>query len=97
MLLGEGSFKTVYRGFDHEEGREVAWNAVKSTKATNSQIEKQIEIEIELLQHLDHNSIIRFFGHFRGQHDKLVFITEIMTSGTLKECGAAARGGDAWR
>ncbi|KAJ1619097.1 kinase-like domain-containing protein, partial [Pavlovales sp. CCMP2436] len=85
VLLGEGSFKTVYRGFDSEKGREVAWNVVKFTKVPNAIAEQQIETEIELLQNLHHPNIINFFGHFRSLDNRLVFITEMMTSGTLKE------------
>jgi len=90
VLLGEGSFKTVYKGFDDEQAREVAWNVVKFGSKANSQTalsqaEKQVEMEIELLQNLHHPNIINFFGHFRGAGDRLVFITEMMTSGTLKE------------
>lgn len=89
-MLGEGSFKVVYRGFDHEQGREVAWNVVKLAKG-NSQAEKQIEVEIELLQNLHHKNIINFYGHFHGHNGRLVFITEMMTSGTLKECAPCRR------
>ncbi|GKF31917.1 probable serine/threonine-protein kinase WNK11, partial [Tanacetum coccineum] len=28
-LLGSGAMKNVYRGFDMEEGRDVAWNQIK--------------------------------------------------------------------
>jgi serine/threonine protein kinase len=54
-------------------------------KGTTSVGEKQIETEIDLLQGLVHPNIIQFYGHFRGENDRLVFITEMMTSGTLKE------------
>jgi serine/threonine protein kinase len=54
-------------------------------KGTTSVGKKQIESEIDLLQGLVHPSIIQFYGHFRGENDRLVFITEMMTSGTLKE------------
>lgn len=55
------------------------------SQAAVEQAEKQVEMEIELLQSLHHPNIINFFGHFRGQDGRLVFITEMMTSGTLKE------------
>ena len=28
-VLGKGAFKTVYKGFDTQEGTEVAWNLVR--------------------------------------------------------------------
>lgn len=34
--LGRGAYKIVYKGVDHETGREVAWNVINLTKLPKS-------------------------------------------------------------
>lgn len=39
-VLGRGAFKTVYKGFDEEEGIEVAWNQVRVNELVASREER---------------------------------------------------------
>lgn len=39
-VLGRGAFKTVYKGFDEEEGIEVAWNQVRVHELVASREER---------------------------------------------------------
>ncbi|CAH8387061.1 unnamed protein product [Eruca vesicaria subsp. sativa] len=49
-VLGKGSSKTVYRGFDEYEGIEVAWNQVKLYDILHSPQElERLYSEIDLL------------------------------------------------
>eukprot|EP00767_Chilomastix_cuspidata_P001635 gnl/Chilomastix_cuspidata/1760.p2 GENE.gnl/Chilomastix_cuspidata/1760~~gnl/Chilomastix_cuspidata/1760.p2 ORF type:complete len:505 (-),score=273.27 gnl/Chilomastix_cuspidata/1760:1336-2850(-) len=84
-LLGHGAFKAVYKAFDLEEGREVAWNEIALEKLDSTEISK-LSSEISLLREIKHDHIIRFFGSWVTPDAKeLVFITECMSSGTLRQ------------
>lgn len=55
--LGRGAYKVVYRGVDHETGREVAWNAIYLKRLpTHDRV--RIKSEIELIKKLKHKNII---------------------------------------
>ena len=83
--LGRGAFKTVYRALDNSTGCEVAWNAIKTTNLTHKDKNRMIE-EISLIQKLKHPNIIHLIGAWYSQdNEELVFITEIMSGGSLKK------------
>lgn len=83
--LGEGAFKKVYRGWDTKNGVEVAWNAVKMSALQRRDGGKRILQEMRILQQLDHPNIIKFYASWLQKEEQtLVFITEIITTGTLK-------------
>lgn len=51
--------------------------------------------EVKLLQKVDNANIIQFFGSWYNEKaNEVVFVTEILTSGTLKE--SVARPSPAW-
>lgn len=87
-VLGRGSYKIVYKGFDTHEAVEVAWNKLQVDRVPQDQIEK-VEFEVQLLKRLDHKNIINLFAawHATPENSKpsMDFITELMSSGTLKE------------
>ena len=82
--LGSGAYKDVYRAYDTIEGIEVAWNLV--TLKGIPKIEKaRIINEVRLLEKLNHNNIISFHGSWvNREREEVVFVTEILSSGTLK-------------
>ncbi|VFQ91761.1 unnamed protein product [Cuscuta campestris] len=86
-LLGCGSVKKVYRGFDQEEGIEVAWNQVKLRNfADDQQVLDRLYSEVRLLKTLKHKSIIALYSVWTDQErSTLNFITEVCTSGNLRE------------
>ncbi|OZJ04054.1 hypothetical protein BZG36_03562 [Bifiguratus adelaidae] len=79
-LLGRGAHKVVYKAIDREEGYEVAWNSMQTTR----QEYKELGHEIEILKSVRHPNIITFHDAWY-QECEYVFITELMTSGTLRE------------
>ncbi|KAL4323954.1 hypothetical protein GQ457_11G012590 [Hibiscus cannabinus] len=86
-LLGSGAVKKVYRAFDQEEGIEVAWNQVKLRNFSNdlSMIDR-LYSEVRLLSSLTDKNIISLFNVWRDEeHNTLNFITEVCTSGNLRE------------
>lgn len=86
-LLGSGAVKKVYRAFDQEEGIEVAWNQVKLRSFSNdpSMIDR-LYSEVTLLRTLKNNNIIALYDVWLDKlHGTLNFITEVCTSGNLRE------------
>ncbi|KAI9160290.1 hypothetical protein LWI28_006868 [Acer negundo] len=86
-VLGKGAMKTVYKAIDEVFGVEVAWNQVKLNEVMRSQDDLQrLYSEVHLLSTLKHDSIIRFYTSWIDVHRKTFnFITEMFTSGTLRE------------
>ncbi|ORX95084.1 kinase-like protein [Basidiobolus meristosporus CBS 931.73] len=81
-ILGKGAYKMVYKAIDREEGLEVAWNCfqLKSSKSEHLDLSQ----EIEILKSVRHPNIIAFHDAWY-KNPEFVFITELMTSGTLRE------------
>lgn len=81
--IGKGAFKEVYRAMDEEEGMEVAWSEIDFSQCISRS--KMIR-EVELLMKLHHPHIIRCHSSWEDtQRQCLVFVTELMTSGTLAD------------
>ncbi|DBA01866.1 TPA: hypothetical protein N0F65_006014 [Lagenidium giganteum] len=84
IRLGSGAYKTVYKAYDTDQGIDVAWNAIDIGLLPSMEKTRIIQ-EVQLLQKLEHKNIINFYGSwFSKEKNQVVFITEIMTSGTLK-------------
>lgn len=86
-VLGRGAFKKVYRAFDELEGIEVAWNQVKVADILrNSEDLERLYSEVHLLKTLKHKNIIKFYYSWVDtKNESINFITEIFTSGTLRQ------------
>ncbi|PIA38398.1 hypothetical protein AQUCO_02800240v1 [Aquilegia coerulea] len=86
-LLGAGAMKKVYRAFDQEEGIEIAWNQVKlRCFADNESMLDRIFAEVRLLRSLKNDNIISFYNWWTEEKgNTLNFITEVCTSGSLRE------------
>ncbi|CEP13418.1 hypothetical protein [Parasitella parasitica] len=80
-LLGKGAYKVVYKAIDREEGYEVAWNTMQASKSIDH---KEMQHEIGILKSVRHPNIIAFHDAWY-QKNEFVFVTELMTSGTLRE------------
>lgn len=84
-VLGRGSFKNVYKAIDEEEGKEVAWNSLLIKDYETAQEERVTYLEeIRLLKSISHPNIIELYD-FWFTDNNFVFITELMTSGTLRD------------
>lgn len=86
-LLGCGAVKRVYRAFDQEEGIEVAWNQVKLRAFSDDKpMVDRLFSEVRLLKTLKDKNIIALYNVWRNEdHNTLNFITEVCTSGNLRE------------
>ena len=82
--LGSGAYKDVYRAYDTIEGIEVAWNVINLTGVPKSE-RQYIVNEVRLLEQLNHSNIILFHGSWVNRElEQVIFVTEILSSGTLK-------------
>ncbi|XP_057435131.1 probable serine/threonine-protein kinase WNK5 isoform X2 [Lotus japonicus] len=86
-ILGKGAMKVVYKAFDEVLGIEVAWNQVKLGDVFHSPDQLQrLYSEVHLLKNLDHDSIMIFHDSWIDVRGRTFnFITELFTSGTLRE------------
>ncbi|KAI3831308.1 hypothetical protein MKX03_034094 [Papaver bracteatum] len=86
-LLGTGTVKKVYRAFDQEEGIEVAWNQVFLNNFSGDEVMiDRLFAEVRLLRSLRDDNIIAFYNYWTDdKQNTLNFITEICTSGNLRE------------
>lgn len=77
----------MYKAFDEVLGLEVAWNQVKLKEVFHSPEDLQrLYSEVHLLKSLDHESIMRFYAFWVDlNRETFNFITEMFTSGTLRE------------
>ncbi|KAF1380250.1 hypothetical protein PFLUV_G00184880 [Perca fluviatilis] len=84
IVIGRGSFKTVYRGLDTETTVEVAWCELQSHCLSRAERQRFTE-EVEMLKALQHPNIVRFYDSWKSELLRgFVLVTELMTSGTLK-------------
>ena len=86
-MLGEGAFKKVYKALDELEGREVAWNEIQvQGRSFTAEEKSRLQAEIDIGTELHHPNIISFYGAWVDPETKnMVFITELFTSGTLRQ------------
>ena len=85
--IGQGGQKKVFKAYDTIKGIEVAWNEI-DVSPFDSKIQEQIYKEIEILQKCNNQCvyIIKLYGNWiDNSREKIIFITEIATSGSLRE------------
>lgn len=85
VILGEGSYKIVTKAVDEEEGKDVAYNEVKlCVYEEETKTKTSFSKEIALLKNMNHPYIIKILDYWFTD-DNFVFITELMTGGTLRD------------
>jgi WNK lysine deficient protein kinase len=83
-LIGSGSFKNVYRGFDRHKGRDVAW--CKISFDVRDLDRKQMEVEMKLLSRLDHPHILELYRWWKvEEREEINLITELFYAGSLRD------------
>ncbi len=84
--LGSGAFKTVLVCFDRESGTQLAWNQIALHNDIDAEEFKRLYKEISLLKQISHPNIIKLYDSWIDEEKgNLVFVTELMTSGTLSQ------------
>ncbi|KAI4345087.1 hypothetical protein L6164_012251 [Bauhinia variegata] len=83
-LLGRGTFGHVYLGFNSESGQMCAIKEVKvvSDDQTSKECLKQLNQEINLLNQLSHQNIVRYYGSELGEETLSVYL-EYVSGGSI--------------
>eukprot|EP01132_Coremiostelium_polycephalum_P002334 gene2334-2882_t len=80
-ILGKGGFATVFKGLNSVTGDFVAIKRFEKSKISRDQ-QDSISTELELLQRLNHESIVTILG--KEENDKYIFLfLEYMENGSL--------------
>jgi WNK lysine deficient protein kinase len=85
--IGQGGQKKVFKAYDTIKGIEVAWNEI-DVSPFDLRIQEQIYKEIEILQKCNNQCvyIIKLYANWiDNSREKIIFITEIATSGSLRD------------
>ncbi|KAK4492386.1 hypothetical protein RD792_003191 [Penstemon davidsonii] len=93
-LIGKGTFKEVYKGFDHIHNIEIAWNKIciqetstheKPTLDSINELEK-LCYEAVLLKSMNHKNIMNCYTYWVDEENRTVnIITEFLCSGSLRQ------------
>ncbi|XP_057540717.1 probable serine/threonine-protein kinase WNK4 [Amaranthus tricolor] len=87
-IIGEGAFKTVYRGFDEFNGLEIAWSIIQlpDNLFKSQNYLESLCAESVLLKSLKHINIMRCYHSWVDYQKKTVnMITELFSSGNMSE------------
>ncbi|KAL9234153.1 hypothetical protein vseg_009053 [Gypsophila vaccaria] len=86
-VLGKGSWKTVYKGFDEVDGIEIAWSRVELSPQILDckELLRSLCDEAKLLKSLKHENIMKCYHSWIDVDNKTInMITELFTSGDLQ-------------
>lgn len=83
-IIGQGSSKAVFRGYDRERSIEVAWSRV-AMKGLSKQDHRAIDKEISILASMDHPNLLTLFSWwFNASTSDMIIISELFYAGNLK-------------
>uniref|UniRef100_A0A7S3V3K9 non-specific serine/threonine protein kinase n=1 Tax=Aplanochytrium stocchinoi TaxID=215587 RepID=A0A7S3V3K9_9STRA len=80
-FLGEGQYATVYKAYQKETGKEVAVKVINKKKLSPSD-KKALELEIQVLEDIDHPHIVKLIESF-DQKKELLLVLELVKGGEL--------------
>ncbi|KAL0389318.1 UNVERIFIED_CONTAM: putative serine/threonine-protein kinase WNK4 [Sesamum calycinum] len=85
-ILGRGAFKDVYKGFDHVNNMEIAWNQICVDDERPRENLEALCSEAVLLNSLNHRNIMKCYSYWVDYDKKSVnIITELFSSGSLRQ------------
>ena len=84
-MLGIGTFKKIYKGYDYNLGREVAWCEINREQGNTQNISLIIK-NIENIIKLKHPNLLDYIAvYYKEDTNKVIIITELLQGGNLKE------------
>ena len=84
-MLGIGTFKKIYKGYDYNLGREVAWCEINMEQGNTQNISLIIK-NIENIIKLKHPNLLDYIAvYYKEDTNKVIIITELLQGGNLKE------------
>lgn len=84
LVLGQGSFGTVYEGLDQRTGRMLAVKEIRidARNDADNKFKADLEKEIDICKDLKHPHLVSYFGH-DAIDGKLYIYLEYMSGGSL--------------
>ena len=84
--MGIGTFKKVYKGYDYNLGREIAWCEVNVVQSNIKNNMPPIVDNIENVKKLKHPNLLEYFSvWYEEEKNKVIIITELLQGGNLRE------------
>ncbi|GAQ92423.1 hypothetical protein KFL_010120020 [Klebsormidium nitens] len=86
-IIGRGAAKIVYRGYDREAGKEVAWYKVHLDHIElTKRVETEIRKEFDMLTRIKSPYVLKLIAFWLDSHeyDKVDVICELFYAGSLK-------------
>ena len=81
--IGKGSFKRIYKAYDYDEGKEVAWNVISTLDKGEDEL-NHVYDEINLLKMIKNEYIMKYLtGWFNSEKNEVILISELFTGGSL--------------
>ena len=85
-MLGIGTFKKIYHGYDFNCGREIAWCEINVEEKNNMKSNPLIVENIEKIKKLKHPNLLEYISvWYEENKNKVVIITELLQGGNLSE------------
>lgn len=86
-VVGRGSTKVAYKGFDQERGTDVVWHQIHIDNDSGDMLRRKESLlsEAALLKTLRHDNIIKCCCFWVDDDKNVNMITELFNGGTLKE------------
>ena len=81
--IGKGSYSKVYRGYHKNTKLEIALKKISFNKL-HSNVKDKVISEINILQKMNHNNIIKLY-EYRFDGDYLLLVTEYCKDGDLDQ------------
>ncbi|XP_050227817.1 receptor-like protein kinase FERONIA isoform X2 [Mercurialis annua] len=81
LIIGDGGFGRVFKGYIDTENTPVA---IKALKPTSSQGSSEFWAEIEMLSKIRHNYLVSLIGYCNEQHF-MILVYEYMAKGSLHD------------
>ena len=79
IIIAEGMFKTVFLGYDHDSGREIAWSTIKGHTLSARNREKILD-DLTLFSKLDHQNVLKLIASWEDvERGLIITITELTT------------------
>ncbi|QDT39546.1 serine/threonine protein kinase [Stratiformator vulcanicus] len=82
--LGVGGMGVVYQATYIETGRKVALKALSPGLASNEQLNKRFEREMQILKRLRHENVVQYFGGGKSG-GQLYYAMELMEGGSVED------------
>ena len=84
--MGIGTFKKIYKGYDYNYGREIAWCEINIEEKENKKNIPSIIEKFENMKKLKHINLLEYISIWSEEkNNRVIVITELLQGGNLRE------------